>query len=1207
MTVLARTPRTLQRLFSILVCIAFALGTTSKGHAQNDRATVTGTVKDQTGAIIPGARITLTDPSTGVSVKGTSNSDGIFTVPGLPVGTYVLKGSHPGFGDYVQTNLILVAAQVLKLDVRMALGSDTQVVTVTDSAPLLDKETATVAITMDAAALEDLPLDATGGQDAMNLVLAVTPGANGTNGTNQDFIGFNGAQQLTNSVYLNGVEATAGLQGNLATPGKDALQEIQVMTNSSSAEFGTSAVQLFQIKSGTNKIHGSAFEILRNEALNANSWSNNYYLAQCAPSNASCISNYRRAKNRFNDYGFSAGGPIRKNRMFIFGSYERYNATDLTKTPNSLTVPTAKMLTGDFSELLTGGAQTGAIAGTKNPCTGLPYQYGQIFNPKTQRTVSGTLCADPFPGNIINIPLSSVALKMANIYKQYYAPTSTRIYSNFPKMVNTPVQTKTAWDFKYDQTITDRQRLTISYDRTSWNGLGQNGNFLYMYGPFSSYWNNALPTTTVQAIHTYSLRPNLLNTTAVEFTQQNNTQVPQYLSPDNGDQGFNSDSTVYPKLAFSDSVNGVLETPVSVATDTYYGYYGYHFQDTVIWTTGKHSFTIGGTFVARGMNATSGGNVETFTFRSVTGGPTSTSITPYVGSSFAAAMLGNVQSASKAIPQRNYPRQKSIAFFAQDAFKVNRKLTLNLGLRWDFNFRGHEQSGRWQNFDLTKNNPNWGTYLGAWQFAQDSGQSFEKNQDYHEFAPRVGWAYEITPRLVSQGSYGLFYVPLSTFNSGYGSNYAANQNSLSFPTSQILNTVGGSTAFNWDNGYPAAPVLGPQDNTNTLMGSTGTPLYIHPDYLRPGNTQNWYLGFQYAVSKKTALYVGYLANRGRNLQGSGQSAMQNYPAFSVYAPLLASGKISNTVNSAATAAAAGVPYPYAGFSGPAYAAISPYPQTAANGVVLRTYGDPRYAGVSAYDSMLVEYKARAANGLYADVNYVLSKSTGNISSSNGNWAGSTSSFGQNLEDALDSKHWIQASDRRHVLRGYLTYRLPFGKDRKWLAHTPSVVNKFVEGWELGYFGIYESGVPMGQVKSKYQLPFFFGNDRAFITTNNVSSVKNQFKGKINLNNLLDTSNKDFDTSLFAVTTPTQPFGNTPYTWNHWRWNQTPAQENLSLVKRFSFGEHNRFNGMLTAQFFNVFNRHYFGAPDTNQADANFGQVTSISGNRTGQLTARFSF
>jgi hypothetical protein len=353
-----------------------------------------------------------------------------------------------------------------------------------------------------------------------------------------------------------------------------------------------------------------------------------------------------------------------------------------------------------------------------------------------------------------------------------------------------------------------------------------------------------------------------------------------------------------------------------------------------------------------------------------------------------------------------------------------------------------------------------------------------------------------------------------------------------------------------------------------------------------------------------------IANRGRNLQSAGLSFVQNYPTFSVYQSVLLAGNINTTVSNASEAAAIGVPNPYPGFSGPAYAAIAPFPQVLAFGDTVTTYGNPAYGAVSAYNSFVVEFKARSARGLYADFSYDLSKQTGNYSTTNGNWGGGTNSYGQNLQDAMDAKHWIQSTDQRQLLKGYMTYSLPFGRGRNWLSGAPWAINEFIGGWELGYYGAYGSGLPIGQVSSTYQLPFFFGTDRAlFAPGQNAYNIRNHFSGKtVDLSNLNDPSNTDFNKNLFVATTPQNPFGNTPFEWNHWRWNSAPAQENVSIAKHFGFGRENRYNAVLAAQFFNFFNRHYPGAPDTGMSDTTFGQITSVSGTpRTGQVSARFEW
>lgn len=1218
----------LQRCCISLILVGLVIAS-AIAYGQTDRATVTGRVVDPTGAIVVGAHISLTDTDTGVTYSGSSNSDGLYSVPGLPVGPYTLQATQSGFKEYKLTGIVLVAAQVAELNVAMQVGASSQTVTVTGAAPLLDTETSSVGTTLETTAVEDLPLNASGGQDALTLALITTPSTVGTNGTNQDFISIAGQPPLTNSVYLNGVESTTGLQGNSATPSRDALQEIQLMNNVADAEFGTGTAEIFQIKSGTNQFHGTAFEILQNEDLNANTWSNKWYAADTCNGSASCLAGYARKRDRFNDYGGSAGGPIHRNTTFVFGDYEHYTATNLTQNPNSATVPTAKMLGTatpgyfDFSELLTEGTHTGAIAGQTNPCTGQPYQYGQIFDPATEQTIGTATCATPFAGNLIPAGrVSSIGKALAGIYSADYPPTlTTRPYLNFPTLLSSSSAfvKKTSMDFRVDQAFSQRHHLSGAFERATWsNPAGLN--FLYTQLPLTEYFISSLPSNIIQVTDNFTIRPNLMNTASVEFSEQINNQYPG-VTLDPTKYGFPAGSKYFPSISYGaagSTVNGVNIVTQSYynQVDDYYGYYAYHYQDTLYWTKGRHNIKFGGTVAARGMNSTFGGNVQIYAFSNQTGGLTSSAINPWVGNSFANALLGDLNNASVQIPEAAYPRLKTMAAFVQDDYKVTPKLTLNLGVRWDFNFRPKEQNGLWQNFDLNMNNPNWGSVLGAWNFETSSGQSFFTNEAYKQFAPRLGGAYQVSSRLVARASYGLFWVPIDILNSGYGNGFPANQNSLAFPLQIVSNSVPGSVAFDWDNGFPVQPSVGPQNNTNTSPGTSNAPLNMDPNYLHMGYTQNWYAGLEYQLTPRTAFDVSYIANRGRNLESSGLSFVENYPQLSVYQPLLASGGTSllnSTVASQATAAADGVPYPYAGFSGPVYAAIAPYPQIARLGDKISTFGSRAFGGISAFNSLVFDYKARAARGLYADFNYTISKLTGNQSTSNGNWGGGTNSYGQNLADAMDSGHWLQSTDQRQVLKGYFTYMLPFGRGQQWLAATPYAVNELIGGWELGGNVQYNSGYPMTQVSSPFQLPYYFGTDRAILSPGHsaYSMPNNYHKGKLDLANVSDPINSDFSPALFTPTSAANPFGNTPYLWNHWRWNTYPASENASLVKHFGIGKEDRVKMVLESQFFNLLNRHYYSMPTLSESSTSFGQVTGLAtsppgsqGNRIGQVTLR---
>jgi hypothetical protein len=372
----------------------------------------------------------------------------------------------------------------------------------------------------------------------------------------------------------------------------------------------------------------------------------------------------------------------------------------------------------------------------------------------------------------------------------------------------------------------------------------------------------------------------------------------------------------------------------------------------------------------------------------------------------------------------------------------------------------------------------------------------------------------------------------------------------------------------------------------------------------------FYAGVQDELARNVLLDARYLGTFGSGLHDYGRGTDISWPTtWGQYNTLLQAGNISAQINNAADAATLGVPYPYPGFQGPAYATISPYPQVATRGFIVQRIGDPPDDATSAYNSFVAELKVRNTHGLYVDWSYTLSHATSN--STTVTW-GALSNFsniwGSDQQSPNDYQSWTLPIDQRHLAKGYVTYDLPFGTHRKWLNHSP-LLNYLMGGWTIGYYGAYGSGTPIGSIMSPYQLPYYYwGQQRAFFANGaSATSMKNHFNGQLDLANLTDPSNYDFDPSAFASGTAATPFGNTPLTFNHWRWNTYPAQENLSLVKRFAFGPEGRYQLKVRGEFFNAFNRHYWSAPDTSMTDSTFGYVTSAQGSRVGQLAARFEW
>ncbi|HEX4030440.1 MAG TPA: carboxypeptidase regulatory-like domain-containing protein [Terracidiphilus sp.] len=1226
-------------------------------YSQTDRATITGTVKDQAGAILPGAAVTVTNTGTGVVFTNRSNGVGDFTISSLPVGVYTLDVHYAGFNTYTQTGISPVAGQIITVNIAMKVGAAAETVTVAGT-PEIEAQNASEAMTMEPTAIEELPLDANGGRNAETLLALTAPNVTLTNGASsigsqgtQNWMSIAGGETFTNSVYIDGTNATAGNQGQAITPGQDALQEMQLQTNVTDAELsqtGGGAI-VYVLKSGTNKLHGSAFEYLQNEDLNANQWINNYWKSQCAAGDTACVASNSRQKFRFNDYGGSLGGPIWKNHTFAFGDYEYYKQANLTLNPTGMTAPLPQMVTDsggayDLSPLLTMGAQTGPIAGTTNPCTSAPYNYGEIYDPRTWNAQLG--CAAPFAGNKIPDALvSNIGKNIASIYKQYYqkqAPLNRLINGNFPSYGGGAGQFwKRRFDAKVDHNFSERHHISASYNLQSDENDSPTTFSTSFGGPWGGWFENADHSDQMaRVIDNYSIKPTLTNTFSLAFNLNRTEQQP--LNHVDGDSyGFSTDQKFFPLVQFNNT-NGVGFSNFGESWNLHMNFISYNAADTLLWQKGRHTVKFGWQWTSLQQNSENYNLVNnSYSFSNQTFGATDPAVSNYVGSSFAEMLMGNVNTSQLDGANSYDPRQKYNALFAQDDFKVNSKLTLNLGLRWDLTLPGHMNG--WENFDPNVVNPNWAPYGGAWVFS--NGNSFETNIPLDQFGPHLGAAYAITPRLVARASYNLTYVPLGVFSSGADDYRPATQDPLNTGTVNIapLNNQVGEAGMQWDDPYPAV-VKPVQNSTATTFGDHqgSRMMYVDPDFLRLGRTNTLFAGVEFQLSKGIVLDTRYLGTFGRGLQDFGQGYDVSWPQWNAYHALLkcpgavapsaanpsgigdeTSAQIGGTADAATLSGQCGasVPFPYAGFSGPARAAISPYPQLAAVGSTLEIAGNKAYTASSDYNSVVAELRVRNAHGLYVNWSYVISKFTSNSTSSGwGTPTNFSNVWGSTRQGPGDNAMVPVTDDQRQLAKGYLTYDLPVGLHQRWLNQS-STLNYLVGGWSLAYYGAYGSGLPFGTILSPYGLNnYYAGSQRAaFANGTTADGIKNHFERHFNPSNPTDTGNADFGQGIVQRTSSwyynnDSFFGDTPRAFNHWRWNQFPAAENISIVKHFGIGRESRYQASLRGEFYDAFNRHYFNPPDTNVNDSTFGYVTGVSwapnmqvSSRVGQVSARFEF
>ena len=1183
-------------LLALLCCFA------PVASAQVDLGSLTGTVTDASGGVLPGVTITAVNLGTKVVYPGVTGASGDYQIANLPIGTYTVRYESKGYRALNRENVVIKISQVLELNQVLTVGATADTVNVTAATPLLETQRATINLNLDAEAITDLPLDVSGGRDITVFAYKLAPTTTGGNYSGH----IAGSQDSTKNVIVDGTDASAGLQGFVQVVGTEAVKQFEIQVSGITAEAARTGGGnlLLELKSGTNKLHGSAYSFLANEILDANTWDNNQRIAvDCTPGDSTCARQYQRPRTRFLDYGFSAGGPLWRDHTFIFGDYEHYNQAQQTYQQNGATVPTPAFLAGDFSALTAGNTvindpttQLPII----NPCTGQPYIKGQIFDPQTAQVINGSTCYSPFSGNVIpNGRISSVASKVLPLYQQYQ-PTAATLTNNYAAYTGTPSLINEHVDLKLDHQLTPSERLTSSYNwwslpRVTGGNLWQTGTLTG--GSLSPADTQRQENRAIRLQLTSTLSPTLLN--FVSFAYNENAASDQAnVAVNPAPLGFTQTSNAQnlPTINFGGTVNGNYESSIGNRFADGYVYSASIFNDAVTMSRGAHTLKFGGDFIAKLINSRTDGGLQTYNFSNLTDSPVDPLVQPYVGFAFANFLLGQVQSASNNADFLLHGRRKLFSLFAQDDWKARHDVTLNFGLRYDFDFPFHETNGRWTNFDVNANNPAWGNYNGAYTFASDGSSSFETKQNYLQFGPHVGGSYQPFNKLVFRAAYGVFYVPLGV-NQFQGVPLASAGGAVGYiGTNNVLNPSQNLPAFNLNGGYPGSISFPPR--TTTLTDVSGGAVYVAPNELTLGITQNWNIGFQYSFAPSVVFSLNYLANAGHKLHDA-SLVPYNYPTLSTYLPLLSSGHINDVITNAGQATAAGVPYPYAGFSGYAYQAINPYPQLASAGQQLLYVGPPD--GTSAYRSLIAEIETRSWHNLTADFNYTFSRAEGNVSDGGAYQDGPGTAYTQNPYDAASRKSNVLDYNMTHQGKGYINYNLPFGTNQRLLSSgrtLDAIVGGFTVGAQFGY----NSGTPFTAVVSQNNYP---GWIRVFANINENVSTKNSFK-TLDLNNLGSTNSTFFNSALFS--NPAYgSFGNQPAIYTKLT-NWGYADEDLSVIKAVSFGPDQRVRASLRVQFFDVLNRHHWNNPDTDISNtALFGHVTGVSGFRYGQLGARVEF
>jgi hypothetical protein len=1204
------------RVAALAAAMVFLAG--QGAWSQVNRATITGTVTDQSGAIIPGANVTAINAGTNVPASTVSNDVGNYVIPNLFPGTYTLQVKRDGFETFVRPNVILNSTEVARVEVALKVGSASETVTVTTAAPILDMDTASVGTNMKADVVNALPLSIYGGGRFIeDFAVQITPGYSLESSPYGAVV--NGGQWFVKDYTIDGTSGTSNIRGDSMDggPSMEAVEEVQAETSGIDAAGAITGGGLmhFNLKSGSNVYHGSAFTYGLNEILDANTWTNDN---EGVP----------KAKDRGWDYGFSLGGPVHKNKTFFFGTFERFDRTDWRLNSGGATVPTTDFLQGNFGALL--GAPLWTYQGNVTPCSGancpgtpimvtnnagqsLQAQEGMIYDPTT---------GDQFTNNVIpSGRLSAVAQKVNTFYANY-APNLGGIYNNERTLLsNTPSQSPNEFVVKLDHVLTSKDRLTGSwiYDHKPrllddgggvWESGTTNG------GPLSDLREQFYHQQQYRISESHTFSPNLLNVFNVTDSYDDNGSVPADPGNWNSQVGFADDGSVdFPEISFSDN-------PAYTNTETFIGntWQGdvagaiVTTGDSLTWTKGHHSFSFGGDFIAHEVNYRSGSGALGFNFSYQN---TSGAGYPYDGFGFATYELGQVNSATQTVAYNLYGRQKNIDLFAQDSYKITPKLTVDLGLRWIYNTRFKEKNGNWANFDPTVVDPQLTSIYGAplpgsLVFAKGGGDSFDKDEYPNNYGPTIGIAYQLLPNVVVHASYGLIFNPVGvTFFGGVPDSFAPQLGSSS------------AQSFDWDaagggGNYPGVVTKASLATDPSTM--LPFPVETDPRALKLGYSEQWNFGIQQQLTPNTRLEIAYVGNRGHRLTDTAlawnETTSENFvnlinqnPGYSIWDwGYCQYGQTS--IN--------GVACPYPNFNGPALAALAPLPQMAASEVYY-WYGccaDINYVGLplgqTYYDSLVVDVVKRAGRGLTMDMSYDWSRQEGDTFASEQDYNNGYTGV-ENLQNPRGAAHALTGYDTPQVVKGFVTYNLPLGKGQLWLGTQGPVVNAVVGGWTIGGLVSYYTGQPFEISASDAYWPLWGNIYPQFNITN--------FKGPQNPRRYVPVGPSgqvpDSDFYMPANVASQPAAGVLPYSPTNSRLRcPGQANENSTLMKNNRVGPDGKYDVSFRLDFYNLLNRHYYdiqGCGGDRVAvgavqDNLFGQILGVQDNpRQGQFAIRLDF
>ena len=1161
-----------KNLCQVALCLALCAATL---FAQSERGTITGTVRDASGAVVPDAKVHLTNTQTGVNFTAPSNTNGEYTVPQLQVGTYTVRVEKQGFRPASITGLVLNASATVRADATLEVGTSVQAIEISASALALSTENAKSSVTIDNKLVDELPLVVGGTMRSPFNLATMTPEAKNVGGDNGFILG--GGQAAGYGTNLDGVSANttrALTQSWVAVnaPSIEAITEFTVDTNGFKAEFGqaTGGIMSFASKSGTNNLHGTAYEFLRNNAIDANNFFNN-------------ARSIARPIYKQHDFGFSVGGPVvipklynGKNKTFFFVSYEAFRNRE-GATGAQRTIPTPEMYNGDFRNWVN-------AAGAQIP----------IYNPLTQTTnAAGLVTRQPFPGN--QVPASSFdpeIVKALGVFRSGTVPVPNNgavpgtvgyVQNNYLVTGGSVIRPNTKFSVKGDHVFNDKHRISgyWGYNR-SFEKPGAQGP-ADLPGLFVNYNDTRRPSDVFRGSWDWNVTPTIFN----HFYGGGNNWKENHDPP----QATVLSGIDWKSKFCAINVADCAQNLVNMNFSNGYSQWGgranngsenfiKQFANDVTIIKGKHTIKFGGQAMYQfyngfGRQCVSG--CMTFDFKNTGRGQGDTNFTTAGGSPIASMLLGYASDGVAETVRYIGQQWPSYAGFIQTDWRAKPNLMFNLGLRWETMLPPTGENDSWSDFDPNKPNPLAGNLKGALIYAGTGtgreGTRSLADSNFFNFGPRFGMAYTHKEKTVIRTSAGLSYGNITTVT---GSTHQRGFTlGLNFPDT----TNGNQPSYLVKNGLPAwsaPPFIDPSFANRDAM-----PWWQGKEATKPPAFITWNISIQRQLSPTMLMETSYNASLGSGLQ----SGLLNYNQLDPkYLTQYGATTLNAPINSAA-GIASGVRLPYPSFADPSGLrgtggwgaaqatvgrALRPYPQYNA---IDTASGGGDHSGHSTYHAAMIRFEKRYSGGLQFQTSYVFSKI---LTDSDSYWVGGAAMdhFNRGLEKSIGQ------FDVPHNFKIGTVYELPFGKGKKFLADN-AVANWVIGGWRVSGNAYYSSGLPLGLGTSN-SMPLFSGGLRPIISTYDGWRAA--------------PKNGDFDPFVDRFVQPASFFPAQPANTfgNQTRYNPKFRQfgnynENISVSKTFQIKEQIRLD--LRGEAFNAFNRVRFGTGSLSLQSNQFGQLT----------------